>query len=52
MIECIVCKSKIIKLFQIIKNKTYWSCHHCFAKFLDKKDYVDLETEKKTLFKT
>ena len=52
MNECVVCKSKIIELFDIIEDKTYWTCQYCNAKFLDKKDYVDLKTEKKTLFKT
>jgi DNA-directed RNA polymerase subunit RPC12/RpoP len=39
MNECIVCKSKIIELFDIIEDKTYWTCQYCNAKFLDKKDY-------------
>ena len=47
MIECIVCKSKIIDVFEIIENHTYWKCNYCLAKFLDKINYVDLETEKK-----
>ena len=51
MIECIVCKSKKIELFQIIKDKTYWRCLHCYVTFLDKKNYVDLETEKKHYLK-
>ena len=51
MNECIVCKSKMIELFDIIKDKTYWSCQNCNAKFLDKKDYVDLKTEKKHYLK-
>ena len=51
MIQCIVCKSKTIDLFDIINDKTYWRCQRCCAKFLDKKDYVDLETEKKHYLK-
>ena len=51
MIECIVCKSKIIDIFQIINNLTYWECNYCSAKFLDKKNYVDLETEKRHYLK-
>ena len=51
MVECIVCKSNLIKLFEIIKDKTYWKCNFCHAKFLDKKDYVDIETEKKHYLK-
>ena len=49
--HAIVCKSKMIQLFDIIKDKTYWSCQNCNAKFLDKKDYVDLKTEKKHYLK-
>ena len=51
MIECIVCKSKIIDIFQIIQDQTYWKCNYCLAKFLDKKNYVNLETEKKHYLK-
>ena len=51
MVECIVCKSKKIQLFEIIKDKIYWSCQYCSAIFLDKKNYVNLETEKKHYLK-
>ena len=51
MIECLVCKSKRIELFDIIKDQTYWKCKHCCARFLDKKHYVDLQTEKKHYLK-
>ena len=51
MIECIVCQNKIIELFEIILGKTYWSCKYCSAIFLDKSDYIDLDTEKKHYLK-
>ena len=51
MIHCIVCKSKIIELFEIIKDKTYWRCNYCYAKFLDIKHYIDLVREKEHYLK-
>ena len=43
---CIVCNTNKIEIFKVIRGKTYWSCLNCKAKFLDKKDYVDLKTER------
>ena len=45
--ECIVCKSKLTEVFAIIDEKKYWKCKNCYAKFLDKSHYPDLNTEKK-----
>ena len=46
MNNCVVCNSKQIKIFETIKEKKYWKCFFCFCKFLDKKHYLDLETER------
>ena len=51
MIECIVCKNNKIVLSDTVKDKVYWDCLYCNAKFLDKKNYVNLETEKKHYLK-
>ena len=51
MNNCIVCNNKNIKIFITIKEKVYWKCQFCLSKFLDKKHYVDLETEKKHYLK-
>ena len=51
MNKCIVCKSRKLELFEIIKDKVYWTCNHCDVIFLDKKYYVDLTTERKHYLK-
>ena len=51
MNSCIVCNSENIKIFITIKKKIYWKCFFCFCKFLDKKYYVDLETERQHYLK-
>ena len=51
MNNCIVCNSKRIRIFITIKEKVYWKCSFCFCKFLDKKYYVDLDTERKHYLK-
>ena len=51
MDSCIVCNSKKIKVFITIKEKVYWKCFFCFCKFLDKNNYIDLETERKHYLK-
>ena len=51
MNNCIVCNSKRIRIFINIKEKVYWKCFFCFCKFLDKKYYVDSDTERKHYLK-
>ena len=51
MNNCIVCNNKKIEIFITIKEKVYWKCLFCLSKFLDKKHYVDFETEKKHYLK-
>ena len=43
--NCIVCKSNNLVSFQI-KDKMYFECRECFAKFIDKKHYLDKVQEK------
>jgi DNA-directed RNA polymerase subunit RPC12/RpoP len=45
--ECIVCKSKLVEVFEVIDKKKYWKCKNCYAKFLDKSHYLDHKQEKK-----
>ena len=51
MKNCIVCRSKKIEVFIIVNEKIYWKCLFCLSKFLDKSNYVDLETERKHYLK-
>ena len=44
--KCIVCESWSVS-FRYIEGKKYWSCHFCFAKFLDSVHYLDHVSEKK-----
>ena len=46
MNQCIVCESKLIESFQTSDNKKHWKCLRCFAKFLDKKHYINSDIEK------
>jgi 2-polyprenyl-3-methyl-5-hydroxy-6-metoxy-1,4-benzoquinol methylase len=46
MNQCIVCESKLIESFQTSDKKKHWKCLRCFAKFLDKKYYIDSDIEK------
>jgi 2-polyprenyl-3-methyl-5-hydroxy-6-metoxy-1,4-benzoquinol methylase len=44
--NCIVCDSNLISVFTVIDNKKYWSCRSCLAKFLDKDNRIDRDSEK------
>jgi len=46
MNQCIVCESKLIESFQTSDKKKHWKCLRCFAKFLDKKHYINSDIEK------
>jgi len=46
MNQCIVCEGKLIESFQTSDNKKHWKCLRCFAKFLDKKHYINSDIEK------
>jgi hypothetical protein len=46
MNQCIVCESKLIESFQTSDKKKHWKCLCCFAKFLDKKHYINSDIEK------
>jgi len=45
--DCIVCSSNLVESFQTSDNLNYWHCNSCGAKFLDRKHYIDEDTEKK-----
>jgi len=45
--DCIVCSSNQVEPFQTSDNLNYWHCNSCGAKFLDRKHYIDEDTEKK-----
>ena len=49
--NCIVCKNNLVNIFLMIDNKTYFECKKCYAKYLDKKHYIDTESEKKHYLK-
>ena len=51
MDNCIVCKSKCLDIFLKVDNLTYWKCGFCEAKFLDKKNYISYNEEKKHYLK-
>mgnify|MGYP000574740491 CR=1 FL=1 len=51
MMNCIVCRSENVKLFCKIKKLIYWKCCFCKAKFLDKKNYISYNEEKKHYLK-
>ena len=48
---CTVCKSDKIELFLTIDELNYWLCNVCESKFLDSKNYVNLNYEKKHYLK-
>ena len=45
--NCIVCSSNLVESFQTSDNLNYWHCNSCGAKFLDRKHYIDEDSEKK-----
>jgi len=45
--DCIVCSSNQVEPFQTSDNLNYWHCNSCGAKFLDRKHYIDEDSEKK-----
>ena len=45
--DCTVCSSNQVEPFQTSDNLNYWHCNSCGAKFLDRKHYIDEDTEKK-----
>ena len=51
MDNCIVCKSKCLDVCLKIDDLTYWKCRFCEAKFLDKKNYISYNEEKKHYLK-
>ena len=51
MNNCIVCKSESLKVFLKIHELVYWKCNFCEAKFLDHKNYISFNEEKKHYLK-
>ena len=51
MKNCTVCKSKNIQIFLKIEELIYWKCNFCEAKFLDNKNYISYNEEKKHYLK-
>ena len=51
MKNCTVCKSKNIRIFLEIEELIYWKCNFCEAKFLDNKNYISYNEEKKHYLK-
>ena len=49
--RCILCLDENVDLYIIIERKIYWKCNNCFAIFLDKKFYLDKESEKQHYLK-
>ncbi len=49
--QCIVCKKIIFKFYKLIDKKKYWRCKFCHSIFLDKKNYLDKDMEKKHYLK-
>ena len=45
--NCIVCSSNLVESFKTSDNLNYWHCNSCGAKFLDRKHYIDEDSEKK-----
>tara|TARA_Y100000739_G_C20588326_1_gene456535 strand:+ start:1189 stop:1821 length:633 start_codon:yes stop_codon:yes gene_type:complete len=44
--NCVVCESTSIEIFDIIDQKKYWKCSDCLAKFMDKACFLDPIAEK------
>jgi len=44
--NCTVCKSNSIEIFDIIDQKKYWKCSDCLAKFMDKACFPNPIAEK------
>ena len=51
MNNCTVCKSESLKVFLKIHDLVYWKCNFCEAKFLDHKNYISFNEEKKHYLK-
>ncbi|MAY91247.1 MAG: methyltransferase type 12 [Rickettsiales bacterium] len=49
--KCIVCHNYSAKVFVVLKEKKYWKCNFCNAKFLDKKNFLDSKLEKQHYLK-
>ena len=45
--NCIEFSSNLVESFQTSDNLNYWHCNSCGAKFLDRKHYIDEDSEKK-----
>jgi hypothetical protein len=51
MDNCTVCKGENLQFFLKIDQLIYWTCNFCEAKFLDKKNYISHNAEKKHYLK-
>ena len=44
--NCVVCRSNLIEIFDIVDQKKYWECKVCLAKFLDRANFLNPAEEK------
>ncbi len=50
--NCVVCESNLVEIFDIIDQKRFLECKLCLAKFLDKANLLKSNRRENPLFNT